>query len=151
MKILIKNFIFIFFSLKYHLLYCPNSGTNLTLIFVDPIYPLGKSSTILLIVIRVNMHCIHSRLSTSRLITKYDTTFSCVVILCGVLRDMEKSIQYDLMLSRFFRYCMKTPTWNDLVLSANFVQLVKDRREHSWFLDDTRLYWKLTNVDIILG
>ena len=65
--------------------------------------------------------------------------------------DMEKNIQYDLMLSRLFRYCMKTRMCNDLVSSANFLHLDKDRREHSWFLDETRLYWKLTNVDIILG
>ena len=82
-KSLIRSFIFIFFFVKIsHFLYCPNCETKLTLIFVDPISPLGKSSTILLIVIRVNIYCIHSRLSTFRLITqRYDTTIPCVVIL----------------------------------------------------------------------
>ena len=151
MKILIKSFILFFVKIS-HLLYCPNCGTKLTLIFVDPISPLGKSSTILLIVIRVNIYWIHSRLSTFRLITqRYDTTIPCVVILCGVMIDMERSIQYDFLLSRLLRYCMKTRRGMILVLTADFEQLDKIGRivHVSW--DDTRFYVKLTNVHIILG
>ena len=151
MKILIKSFI-LFFAKISHLIYCPNCGTKLTLIFVDPISPLGKSSTILLIVIRVNIYCIHSRLSTFRFITqRYDTTIPCVVILCGVMINMEERIQYDLMLSRLLRYCMKKPSAMILVLAANFEQFDKIDRNINVSWDDTRFYLKLTNVHIILG
>ena len=119
---------------------------------IDPISPLGKSSTILLIVIPVNIDCIHSRLSTFRLITqRYDTTIPCVVILCGVMIDMEKSIQYDLMLSGLLRYCTETSSTIFLVLFVNFEQLDKIPRNIHAFWDDTRFYLKLTNLDIIVA
>lgn len=38
---------------------------------------------------------------------------------------------------------------NDLIMSVNFVQLDKLGRNIHDFLDDTRFYLKLTNVDII--
>lgn len=67
------------------------------------------------------------------------------------MTDMEKGIQYDLMLPRLLRYCMKTPSAMILVVSASFEQFYKIDRDIHVSSDDTHFYLKLTNVDIISG